>query len=57
MDTNLVGIRHTRTGKSRKMIDDLADCILIIYMDLTGGQEDVICRWPGLKPAEYSLPL
>ena len=45
-----MGFMYTRTGKSRIMINDLADYILMVYVVLMDGQGYVICRWPGLKP-------
>ena len=43
-----MGLTHTGTGKSRQMINDFADSILMVVP--RGGQEGVTCRWSRLKP-------
>ena len=50
MDTNPVGLTHTGTGKSRQMINNFTDCILIVHVVLRSGQGGVTCWWSGLKP-------
>ena len=50
MDTSPVGLTHTGTGKSIQIINDFADCILMVHVFPRGGQGGVTCRWSGLKP-------
>ena len=45
-----MGLTHTGTGKSRQIINDFADCILMVYVVPRDGQGGLICRWPRLKP-------
>ena len=45
-----MGLTHTGTGKSRQMINDFADYILMVHVVPRGGQEGVTCRWAGLTP-------
>ena len=45
-----MGLTHIGTWKSRQMINDFADYILMVHVVPRGGQEGVTCRWAGLKP-------
>ena len=50
MDTNTLGPTHNGTGKSTHMINDFADCILMVHVVPRGGFGGVTCRWSGIKP-------